>query len=98
MIAAFTNEDPSNSNQFVIGYFKNIDLNSKIAPSIASLNITQHKIGAAGKYFVKGLIEDPVDTYIVYLFIFDKNINFGTFGVFKIDFTPSTQKYVYIAL
>ncbi len=31
----------------------------------------------------------------MYLFTTDKNVNQGTFGVFKMDFTYSNPKYVY---
>ena len=48
-----------------------------------------YKIGDPGKYFVKELIGDPVNSYMTYLFVLDKNINSGTFGVFKIDFSPT---------
>ena len=58
---------------------------------------TTYKIGDPGKYFVKGLIDDPVNLFLVYLFTIDYNINSGTFGVFKMDFTPSSLKYVYTA-
>ena len=77
-----------NSNQIVIGYFKNIILNSTIAPSFNYSNATTYKIGSAGKYFIKGLINDPINSYLVYLFTIDNNLNSGTFGVFKMDFTP----------
>ena len=52
----------------------------------------------AGLYFVKGVMDDPVNSYFVYLFITDKNINEVTFGVFKIDFTPTSLKYVHTIL
>ena len=54
-----------------------------------------YKIGDAGKYFIKGLIDDPVNPFFVYLFTTDINRNQGTFGVFKMDFTPTSLKYVY---
>ena len=41
---------------------------------------------------------DPVNSYLVYLFIIDNNVNQGTFGVFKMDFSTSPYKYVYTAL
>ena len=43
-------------------------------------------------------MNDPVNSYLAYLFITDTNVNQGTFGVFKIDFTTSPYKYVYTAL
>ena len=55
-------------------------------------------MGNPGKYFVKGLMNDPLDTFLVYLFTIDKNVNSGTFGVFKIDFTTSPYKYIYTVL
>ena len=57
-----------------------------------------YKIGDAGKYFIKGLIDDPVNPFFVYLFTTDINRNQGTFGVFKMDFTPASLKYVYTDL
>ena len=35
---------------------------------------------------------------MAYLFTTDKNVNQGTFGVFKMDFTSSIPKYVYTTL
>jgi hypothetical protein len=55
-------------------------------------------IGNVGLYFVTGFMNDPVDSYLAYLFTTDININQGTFGVFKMDFTSSTPKYVYTTL
>ena len=43
-------------------------------------------------------MNDPVNSYLAYLFITDKNANQGTFGVFKMDFTTSPYKYVWTAL
>ena len=57
-----------------------------------------YKIGNFGKYFVKGLLDDPLNPYKAYLFTTDNNLNSGTFGVFKMDFTPATLKYVYTIL
>ena len=57
-----------------------------------------YKIGSFGKYFVKGLLDDPLNPYKAYLFTTDNNLNSGTFGVFKMDFTPATLKYVYTIL
>jgi len=55
-------------------------------------------IGDPGVYFVKGVMDDPQNTFLAYLFTHDKNLNFGTFGVFKIDFSPTALKYVYTIL
>ena len=43
-------------------------------------------------------MNDPVNSYLAYLFTTDNKVNSGTFGVFKMDFTPTTLKYVYTAL
>ena len=43
-------------------------------------------------------MSDPLNLFLAYLFTTDENIGSGTFGVFKIDFTPTTLKYVYTAL
>ena len=40
-------------------------------------------------------MNDPVNLYLTYLFVIDKNINSGTFGVFKMDFTLTSLKYAY---
>ena len=98
MLSILTNEDPANLNQIVIGYYKNIILNSITAPVNPNSNVTAYKLGSAGKYFIKGLINDPINSYLVYLFTIDNNINSGTFGVFKMDFNPSTLKYIYTTL
>ena len=43
-------------------------------------------------------MNDPINSYFAYLFVTNNNLNSGTFGVFKMDFTPSSMKYVYTAL
>ena len=49
-------------------------------------------------------MNDNSNSFIVYLFTTDKNLNQGTFGVFKIDFAPASltpplsPKYVYTTL
>ena len=43
-------------------------------------------------------MNDPVNSYLIYLFSFDKNVDSGTFGVFKMDFSLSSYKYVYTTL
>ena len=43
-------------------------------------------------------MNDPLNLFMVYLFTIDKSVDQGTFGVFKIDFTPTTLKYVYTVL
>ena len=60
--------------------------------------MTTYFVGNPGKYSVGRLLDDPVDSFLAYLFITDKNIASGTFGVFKMDFTPLTLKYVFTAL
>ena len=40
-------------------------------------------------------MDDPMNSYMAYLFITDKNEDSGTFGVFKMDFTPTWLRYVY---
>ena len=47
-------------------------------------------IGDPGIYLIKGLINDPVIEFTAYLFVTDNNLNSGTFGVFKMDFTSTT--------
>ncbi len=77
-------------------YQKNIDTSSIIAP-IGS-NALNYWIGNAGLYFVKGLMNDPVNSFFAYLFTMDKSVASGTFGVFKMDFSFVTPKYVYTEL
>ena len=43
-------------------------------------------------------MNDPANSYLAYLFVTDKNVSQGTFGVFKMDFTTLPYKYVYTAL
>jgi len=42
---------------------------------------------------VKGLINDPSNAYLVYLFVIDKN-DFNEFRVFKINFNTSKLDYL----
>ena len=43
-------------------------------------------------------MNDPANSYFAYLFTSDKSLYTETFGVFKLDFTPSSLKYVYTTL
>jgi hypothetical protein len=47
---------------------------------------------------VKDLLNDPVNSFLAYLFVTDKNVASGTFGVFKMNFTASPYKFIYTAL
>ena len=94
LLSAASNEDTINFNQIALVYIKNIDIHNNILPT----SRTMYMIGVAGIYSIKGLINDPTNLFLTYLFATDKNIASGTFGVFKIDFTPTTLKYVYTAL
>jgi hypothetical protein len=76
-------------------YLKNIVLSSTIRP--AGSNALTYWIGNPGLYFVKGLMSDPVNTFLAYMFVTDKNVASGSFGVFKMDFSTITPKYVYTA-
>jgi hypothetical protein len=91
---AMTNEDPTTLNKILLKYLKNIVIGSPTAPTSGST----YWIGNAGLYFVKGLMSDPVNTFLTYLFSTDNNLASGTFGVFKMDFTPTTLKYGYTLL
>jgi hypothetical protein len=71
-------------------------LGSTTRPSAS--NSFSYWIGSPGLYFVKGLMNDPVNSFLAYLFATDNSVASGTFGVFKMDFTPSTLKYVYTPL
>ena len=98
MLSVWTNSDLTTQNHIVLGYFKNIDLNSKIGPMYSHKNASCYTIKVAGKYLVKGLIDDPINTFFAYLFTIDNNLNSGTFRVFKIDFKPTALKYTYTDL
>ena len=43
-------------------------------------------------------MNDPVNLFFAYLFTTDKSVASGTFGVFKMDFSTTTPKYVYTEL
>ena len=79
-----TNEDPVNPNKILLQYLKNIDISSTIPPTY---RIT-YWIGNPGKYFVKGSMNDPQNSFLAYLFT--TSIDYGTFGVFKMDFSFTT--------
>jgi hypothetical protein len=91
LLAAYTNEDPATPNQILLVYIQNITLLS-IDPPKSRIS---YKIGDAGLYFVNGMMNDPTNPYLAYLFTTDKNIASGTFGVFKMDFNSTSLKYVY---
>ena len=95
---ALTNEHPTTPNKILLEYLKNIDTSSTIAPQTSTSNATTYWIGNAGLYFVEGIMNDPVNSFLAYLFVTDKNVASGTFGVFKMNFTASPYKYVYTAL
>ena len=75
-------------------YLRNIDIGTTNPP----YKKAAYKIGAAGKYFIKGLINDPNNSFVAYLFTVDNNVASGTFGVFKMNFTVLPYKYIYTAL
>ncbi len=91
---ALTNEHPTTANKIMLMYLQNILIGSTNAPTSRST----FWIGNAGLYFVKGLLNDPVNSILAYLFFTDKSVASGTFGVFKIDFSTVTPKYIYTAL
>ena len=91
---ALTNEHPTTPNQILLMYLNNIVIGSTTPPTSRNA----YYIGNAGLYFVKGLMNDPVNSVLAYLFATDKNVASGTFGVFKMDFTSLPYKYVYTAL
>ena len=98
VLLAATNEDQTTPNKILLQYLKNIQPGSTTAPSTANSNALSYWIGDLGLYFVKGLMNDPANSFIAYLFATDNSVASGTFGVFKMDFTPSTLKYVYTPL
>ena len=96
VLMAMTNEHPTTPNKILLFYLKNIDTSSTNVPT--GSNSLNYWIGNAGLYFVKGLINDPVNSFLAYLFVTDKNVTLGTFGVFKMNFTASPYKHIYTAL
>ena len=52
-----TNEDSTAQNQILLEYLQNIVIGSRITPSAIAF-----WIGNQGKYFVKGLIDDPLNS------------------------------------
>ena len=93
-----TNEDQSTTNKILLEYVKNIDFSSTIAPTSSASSATTYWIDNVGKYLVKGLMNDPLNSFLVYLFTTNKNLDQGTFGVFKMDFSFTTPKYSYTSL
>ena len=55
-------------------------------------------MGAYDLYFVKGLLNDPVNSFFAYLFVASGSVASRTFGVFKMNFTALPYKYVYTGL
>ena len=43
-------------------------------------------------------MNDPVNSFLAYLFTTDNSVSSGTFGVFKMDFSTVTPKYFYATL
>ena len=95
---ALTNEHPTTPNKILLEYLKNIDTSSTIAPRTSTSNATTYWIGNDGFYFVKALLNDPVNSILAYLFVTDKSVASGTFRVLKMDFSTVTPKYIYTAL
>ncbi len=59
MLAVLTNEHPTEINQIMLMYLKNIAIDSTIAPSFQSSSAFTYYIGITGLYFVKGVMDDP---------------------------------------
>ena len=91
---AMTNEHPTTPNKILLQYLKNIDTSSTTAPTTENSKAFTYWIGNAGLYFVKGLMNDPVNSFLAYLFVTDKSVASGTFRVLKMDFSTVTPKYV----
>ncbi len=85
LLVVSTNEDQTTPNNILLFYIKNILLYSNMAP----FNESSYLIQNPGLYFVKGLMNNPVNKFFAYLFVIDKNVGSGTFGVFKLDFTAT---------
>jgi hypothetical protein len=91
---AMTNEHPTTPNKILLEYLQNFVIGTTNAPTSRST----YWIGNDGLFFVKGLLNDPVNSFLAYLFVTDKNVASGTSGVFKMNFTALPYKYVYTAL
>ena len=65
MLLVLTNEDQSTTNKILLEYLKNIDISSTVSPKS---NATTYYIEKVGIYFVKGLMNDPLNPFLAYLF------------------------------
>ena len=61
-----TNEDPSNVNQIILEYLKNVGIGSTTPPTSKYFYILIN----VGKYFVQGLMNDPVNSVLAYSYLF----------------------------
>ena len=59
VLSVWTNENKTTPSLIFLGYLKNIDLSSTLGPRNSRSNADFFQIGVAGKYLVKGLIDDP---------------------------------------
>ncbi len=75
---------------------KNIVLGSTIRPT--GTNVNTYWIGNPGLFFVKGLMNDPLNSFLAYLFTTDISLSTGTLGVFKMDFSTAIPKYIFTDL
>ena len=60
-LTVHTNEDPTDLHEILLEYLKGIVLGSTTPPVTADLKAFFYLIGDRGKYFVNGLLDDPVN-------------------------------------
>jgi hypothetical protein len=94
VLLAMTNENPTTPNKILLNYLQYIEIGSTNAPTSRST----YWMGAGDFYLVKGLLNDPVNSFFAYLFVACGSVASRTFGVFKMDFSTVTPKYVWTAL
>ncbi len=70
VLLAATKEKPRTLDYILLLYLKNIVLGSTIRPTAS--NSFNYQIGNLGIYFVEGLMNDPVNSFLAYLFTTDK--------------------------
>ncbi len=61
VLLVMTNEHPTTPNKIVLKYLKNIVVGSITAPSTLNSNAFSYWIGNVGLYFVKGLMNNPLN-------------------------------------
>ena len=61
VLMVMTNEDPTTPNNILLFYLKNIDTSLFSSPLTITSNAFSYWIGNVGLYFVKGLMNNPLN-------------------------------------